>query len=252
MSQLNKNSYPVYIIHTIILGVIATALLPVMLPAFVKYWVLAILTLTISNMIIYTYQQTMKRTYNLKTVATAVVVIFILTAAFKGKDKPGPDGATVAQTEQVPETTSIHAAVIAGNLEIVRQLIKDENKLNEREPAGGSSPLITAIVFDKTEIALALIEAGADINFRNTDGSTPLHTAAFFCRTAIVQALLNHGADKTSRNNAGSTAFESVAAPFEMVKPVYDYFSKVYAPLGLKLDYERIQTARPKIAEIVQ
>jgi hypothetical protein len=43
-----------------------------------------------------------------------------------------------------------------------------------------------------------------------------------------------------------------VAASFEAVKPIYDYFSKVYEPLGLKLDYERIQEMRPKIADMLK
>ena len=101
-------------------------------------------------------------------------------------------------------------------------------------------------------IALELIKAGAEVNFKNNDGSTALHTAAFFCRTEIVKALLVNGADKTIRNNAGSTAYESVVVPFETVKPVYDYFSKIYVPLGLTLDYDRIQTARPKIAQLLK
>jgi ankyrin repeat protein len=75
---------------------------------------------------------------------------------------------------------SIHAAVITGNLGTVKQHFKNGTDLNEREPAGGSSPLISAAVFGQTEIALELIKAGADVNFRNNDGSTALHTTAFF------------------------------------------------------------------------
>ncbi|MGQ8337036.1 acyltransferase family protein [Sunxiuqinia sp. A32] len=255
MRQLNKSSYSVYIIHTIVLGVVALTLLPFAIPAFIKFLILSTLTFTISNMIIYSYQKAMKHTYNYKTVVTAMVVIFTLTVAFKRQEQsaqPEENQPELAQTEQTPQTASIHAAIVSGNLEAVKQIIQDKSRLDEREPAGGSSPLISAIVFDKTEIALTLINAGADVNFKNNDGSTPLHTAAFFCRTEIVQALLENGADKTIQNNAGSTAFESVSAPFEMVKPIYDYFSKVYAPLGLTLDYEHIQTARPKIAGMVQ
>ena len=255
MSQLNKSSYSVYIIHTIVLGVIATALLPLNIPAFAKFLLLTILTFFLSNMIIYAYQQAMKKTYNYKTVVTAVVVVFILTAAFRSKEQTAQAKSIqpeATSTAQVQETASIHAAVVSGNMEAVMQLIKDKSKLNEREPAGGSSPLISAIVFDKTNIALALIDAGADINFTNNDGSTPLHTAAFFCRTEIVEKLINLGADKTIRNNAGSTARESVMAPFEMVKPIYDYFTKVYAPLGLELDYKHIEATRPIIAQRLQ
>lgn len=254
MSQLNKSSYSVYIIHVIVLGVIAVILLPIQVPAFAKYFLLTIFTFVISNMIIYSWQQARQMTFNVKTVSTAFLVIFMLGAAFtKPIQKPEPEEPPVVEQANEPEQgMSIHAAVISGNLETVKQLIKDGADINEKEPAGGSSPLITATMFGQTEIALELIMAGADVNFRNNDGSTALHTAAFFCRTEIVKALLDNGADKTIRNNAGSTAAEAVAAPFEMVKPVYDYFSKVYAPLELKLDYHRIQTVRPRIAEMLK
>ena len=116
----------------------------------------------------------------------------------------------------------------------------------------GSTALITAAVFGKTEVAKALIEAGADVNSRNNDGSTSLYCAAFFCRTEIVEALLDKGADKSIRNNFGSTALESVAGPFSDVKGIYDLFSKDLGPLGLKLDYEQIEETRPVIAEMLR
>ena len=89
----------------------------------------------------------------------------------------------------------LHSAVIEGNLEVVEQHIRAGTDLDIKENSGGSSPLISAALFGKTEIALALIKAGASVNFQNKEGSTPLITAAFFCRTEIVEALLANGAD---------------------------------------------------------
>jgi hypothetical protein len=63
---------------------------------------------------------------------------------------------------------------------------------------------------------------------------------------------LENGADKNIRNNFGSTAFESVAGPFNEVKGIYDLFSKDLGPLGLKLDYKRIEETRPLIAEMLR
>lgn len=251
LSELSRNSYSVYIVHTIVLGVIALTLVGLHIPTMVRFIVLSILTFTLSNMIIYSYKKTIQKTVNMKTIATIVLVLLIAGAAFRGNtDNTGKPGnrSEIAQTR---EAMSIHAAVVTGNLEAVKQHIDNGTDLNEREPAGGSSPLITAAVFGKTEIALLLIEAGADVNFKNNDGSTPLHTAAFFCRTEVVKALLANGADPSIRNNAGSTAYESVTAPFEAVKGIYDYFANVYEPLGLKLDQERIRKTRPVIAQLL-
>ena len=112
--------------------------------------------------------------------------------------------------------------------------------------------MINAAVFDRTEIALVLIEAGADLNQVNNDGSTALHTAAFFCRTEIVKALLEKGADTSIKNNSGATALESVLVPFEIVKGIYDYLASTLKPLGLELDLIRIEDTRPKIAELLE
>ncbi len=114
------------------------------------------------------------------------------------------------------------------------------------------TPLISAAVFGKTEIARVLIEAGAEVNLKNNEGSTPLHSAAFLCRLEIVEMLLENGADKDLLNNYGSTAQQSVMAPFSDVKFIYDQFSKDLGPLGFKLDYEYVEATRPKIAELLK
>lgn len=144
----------------------------------------------------------------------------------------------------------IFAAVFMGNMKAIKQHIEVGTDLNNKD-AYGSTPLNIAITFGKTEEALLLIEAGADLNATNADGSTPLHTAAFFCRTEIAQALLERGVDKTLRNLYGSTALESVSAPFDAVKPIYQQIAKDLGPLGLKLDLERIELTRPILAQMI-
>jgi NAD(P)-dependent dehydrogenase (short-subunit alcohol dehydrogenase family) len=146
----------------------------------------------------------------------------------------------------------IHEAAITGDLEAVRGLIESGSDLNAREPTGGSNPLMTAATFDQTEIALALIEAGADLDQQNNDGSTALLTAAFFCRTEIVEALLAAGADRSIANSAGSTPLDVVTMPFETLEPTYDFLGSALAPLGLTLDYDRIKRTRPAIAEMLR
>jgi len=253
MSQINRSSYSVYIMHVVVMGVIAIVLLRLQVPSMLKFLILTITTFALSNMIIYSYQKTIQKTINLKTIATMVIVFLILGTAFYSNPTSATNEINETSETQVNESEfSIHEAVIKGNLEAVKQYIKAGKELDVKEKMGGSSALTTAAVFGKTEIAIALIEAGADVNIKNNEGSTPLHTAAFFCRTEIVKALLAKGADKNLKNNAGSTALESVLAPYEAVVGIYDYFGKTFGSMGLKLDKEQIRKTRPVIAGILQ
>jgi len=196
-----------------------------------------------------------------------------------------PRQSAEAQTVVSVPKVDLHSAVVTDDIEAIRQHIQAGSDLNVLEPSRASSPLITAAFLDKTEAARLLIEAGADMNYKNADGSTALHTAAvfgktgvarllidsgadlndknnsgstalhtaaFFCRVEIVEALLEKGADKTLKNMTGQTALEVVEGPFEDVQAVYDAVGSGLKPLGLKLDYEHIQSTRPKIAEMLK
>jgi len=142
--------------------------------------------------------------------------------------------------------------VVSGNVDALKQHIAAGSNLNEKDPFGGSSPLISAAVFGKPDMAKMLIDAGADINFQNNDGSTALHTAAFFCHPDIVKMLLDKGADKSVVNKFGATAYANVAAPFNDMKGAYDMMGKILGPMGLKLDYAYIEKTRPVIAEMLK
>ena len=254
MSQINKNSYSVYIIHIIVLGVFALILINIPIPAFIKYFILTTLTFIVCNIIIYGYRRLFQTNTSLK-LATLAVLVVTLFAFINYGNKENSTGenkqASTSQSVITPPKAGLHEAALQGNIEAIRQHIKAGSNLDEKDPSGGSSPLITATVFGKSEVALALIEAGADVNYKNNEGSTPLHTAAFFCRKEIVEALLTNGADKNIKNNAGSTALESVTIPFEAVKGIYDYFGKLLGPMGLELDYEQIKITRPRIAKML-
>ena len=55
--ELNKNSYGVYIIHVILIGILGTLLLGVGLPGWVKYLILFILTYIGSNLLVSLYRR---------------------------------------------------------------------------------------------------------------------------------------------------------------------------------------------------
>ncbi len=158
---------------------------------------------------------------------------------------------SVNASAQKPRT-DIHTAIMKNDIATVKQHIAAKSNLNVKESYGGSTPLITASLFGKTEIAKLLINAGADLNAQNNDGSTALITAAFFCRAEIVKMMLAKRANKTIKNKYGQTAYETVIAPFKEVKPAYDILGQALAPTGLKLDYPHIEKARPVIAALLK
>lgn len=149
-------------------------------------------------------------------------------------------------------TMDIHTAIVSGNIETVKQHLAAGTDINTKDPYGGSSPLISACIFGKADIARLLIDGGADLNVRNNDGSTALHSAAFFCRPELVALLLKKGIDRQLRNKYGQTAYETVAGPFADVKPVYEMLAKMLGPMGLQLDYGYLEKTRPVIAGMLK
>lgn len=163
----------------------------------------------------------------------------------QGIEQPQLNASTAAA--QAP-AADLHSAVISGNVEVVRQHIQAGSDINQPDPFGGSSPLISAATFGQTEIAHLLIDAGAHIDYTNDEGSTALHSAAFFCHLEILDALLNAGANKTIVNQYGNTAYDSVAGPFNQARPFYDAIGPILTPMGLILDYDRLKATRPLVA----
>jgi len=185
-------------------------------------------------------------TFSIRLLCVLGIIIVLISC---GGNKT--EESSSASTTKTPEV-DIHTAVVTDNLEALKQHIAAGTNINEKDPFGGSSPLISASVFGKPEAAKILLDAGADVNFQNNDGSTALHTAAFFCHKDIVAMLLEKGADKSLRNKFNATAYESVSVPFKDVKDAYDMMGNILGPMGLKLDYAHIEKTRPEIAEMLK
>lgn len=197
------------------------------------------------------------KTNRIKSTGLAGMTAFIIVlCAFVSCDNQSSHSRATPSTNKSsdvkPPETDIHTAVVTENHDALKQHIAAGTNLDERDPFGGSSPLISAAVFGKPEAARLLIDAGADVNFQNNDGSTALHTAAFFCRPEIVKMLLENGADKTLQNSYGATPLDGVAGPFEETKNAYDMMGKMLGPMGLKLDYTYLKKTRPEIAALLK
>jgi len=252
LSALSRNSYSVYIIHMVIMGIISLPLLYVSMPVILKMSVVALLTFIVSNLAVSGFRVTLGRFTTRPAFSYAAVLLSLAISAmvYAGEGQSDQDLPNEKQAVQAPEI-SIHMAAIYGDTTAIRRHILAGTDINQTEPTAGSTPLISASLFGNTDVANMLISAGADINYQNNDGSTALHTAAFFCREDIVILLLENGADRNIVNNSGSTALASVQAPWEMVSGIYDHFANSLAPLGLKLDNDYLKENRPKIANLL-
>ncbi|MBQ4915029.1 ankyrin repeat domain-containing protein [Maribacter sp. MMG018] len=181
-----------------------------------------------------------------------VLLVMALCLTACGQQKQKTNDQAMANTEVSAPEIPLTQAVVTGNLEAVKQHIEAGTDLNEKDALSGATPLMSAITFDKSEIAAALIDAGADLEVKNNDGSTALHVAAFFGRVELVQLLIDAKADKTVKNNYGATARESVSGPFEDMKPIYEMMQQQLGPIGLDLNLAEVEKARPVIAIMLQ
>lgn len=88
--------------------------------------------------------------------------------------------------------------------EVLEKLPRDglELRLTERH----ETPLIWAVSEGYHDIAVTLIEAGADLDARNVDGNTPLIRAACEGRTELASVLVKVGAKLDLQNEDGYSA----------------------------------------------
>ena len=189
---------------------------------------------------------------SMKTIFTLFLAAVLSTACGQTSKNQEPNKNEVEKTTASVPKTDLQTAVISGDLETVKQHIAAGSDLNEKEPFNGSSPLITAATFGKTQIAQELVDAGADLTIKNNDGTTALHSAAFFCRVEIVQLLMDAKADKTILNNYGATPRQTVMGSFEDIKPIYEMMQQQLKPFGLELDLKEVEKTRPVIAMMLQ
>lgn len=191
---------------------------------------------------------------SIKTQVKCFAIVSMLAISFTSCSQKSETKKTTAISKKkiAKPSIDIHAAVLTGNLEAVKQHIQAGTDINQKEAMSGSTPLMSAATFNKPEIAKVLINANADLSVKNNDGGTALHTAAFFGRIEIVQLLIDAKADKTVRNNYGATARETAMVDFTQMKPIYEMLIQQLQPMGFTLDLNELQKARPVVAMMLQ
>ncbi len=94
------------------------------------------------------------------------------------------------------------AASAAGELEAVRDAISAGAALEARD-ARGRSPLLLAVAEDHVDVAVLLIECGADPDAVDDQSDTPWLVTGVTGSVAMLEVLLPAGPDLARRNRYG-------------------------------------------------
>ena len=101
-------------------------------------------------------------------------------------------------------------AVFGRNVPVARALIEAGANINFRNPKDGTTPLIATLCWDYGELSEFrgdLLKAGADPNFCGHDGVTPAMRACGHTPSLTLRQLIEAGADLSRRDAKGRTAF---------------------------------------------
>ena len=112
------------------------------------------------------------------------------------------------ETEDKNGVPLLSIAVRNGDMEITRLLMSYDASLNIIARDRITSPLMDAVTAGNAEIARVLIEAGADLNYRNRNGQTALVVAIGARMLEIAELLIDSGADLLIKDSLGMTAAE--------------------------------------------
>lgn len=114
--------------------------------------------------------------------------------------------------------TLLILAVIEGDLTLVETLLKCGASINYQDKSKGYSALHFAAQEQRHEIVKALIDAGSNLEARDSYGNTPLNRATFYSRGQgdTIKVLLDCGADPNNKNDYGVT-------PLSLAKQIANY-----------------------------
>ena len=135
-------------------------------------------------------------------------------------------------TDPKPDTLRLCVAAQSGQLEVVKRLIEDGIKVNEKDSLQ-RTPLVCAAAAGNMKVARYLLERGANANAasgRGMGGATPLLAAVMANKLKLVQMLVESGADLDFKGDEGMTALEY--AKRAHLKKVAAYLQDVHVSRG--------------------
>jgi ankyrin repeat protein len=107
--------------------------------------------------------------------------------------------------------TALHRAATYGHLDVAVELIEAGADPNARD-AGLRTPLHQAATYGHSRVAGLLLEQGADVDARDDNLETPLFEAACYGHRDVARILLEAGADARAYNEDLETPLHEAAA----------------------------------------
>ncbi len=131
-------------------------------------------------------------------------------AASKGQEKVVTAllkaGANTEAGHDIMGRTALGLAAEAGHTGVVRQLVAAGADI-DAATSNGMTVLHYAIFYQHRDIAHMLVDAGARLSTLNSSNQSPLHYAVNFCADVAI-SMVQKGADLAPRDSDGLTALE--------------------------------------------
>ncbi len=114
---------------------------------------------------------------------------------------------------------------------------------------GGGQQLNDAVIYGRRDLALNLIQHGANVNWKSEDGNTPLHTAAFLCEPEMMNLLIANGADRNMKNQQGETPLDVVKGDWNT--GLAEFYRGINEMFELGIDLDTMRKQRPAVARLL-